>query len=171
MQQPPGIPKASYAPSAAGARKRPDGQEVKWEVTFPIVNTGYQRGELPFFCHDVTPRILRVPSAKENLTHPKGALGIKELHIYVPEEKVKALAKAYEAILGTENLGERSGQGHFHLDALHQVNRGEEEPFYALFHVEKPTKSEQYKAMEENGGLLIDDLKIFGKGTAIRWGY
>ncbi len=88
------------------------------------------------------------------------------MHIYVPEEKVRTLSKAYEAILGTENKGEAFGQGHFHLDALNRVDGR-----YAMFHVQAPTRKDQMKAMEENGGLLIDDLIILGKGTAVKWGY
>src|SRR5271154_5029213 len=42
-----------YAHPVAGGRARPDGVKVEWEVMFP---RGAGRGELPFFCHDVTPR-------------------------------------------------------------------------------------------------------------------
>jgi hypothetical protein len=50
-----------YSPEVAGGRKRPDGVELRWEIT-----THAGRGEkeggtrLPFFCGDVTPRELRV---------------------------------------------------------------------------------------------------------------
>jgi len=33
-----------YEKPQAGARMRPDGQEIKWQVTFPVVTTCYQRG-------------------------------------------------------------------------------------------------------------------------------
>lgn len=38
-----------------GGRERPDGQILKWLISFPKT-----RGTLPFFCGDVTPRKLRV---------------------------------------------------------------------------------------------------------------
>jgi hypothetical protein len=50
----------SYERPRSGGRRRMDGVDVRWEVTFP--NPGIERGNVPFWCHDVTPRELRVPS-------------------------------------------------------------------------------------------------------------
>ena len=47
-----------YSPSVPGGRTRPDGQELKWRITAPVVR--FKPGELPFFCADVTERSLRV---------------------------------------------------------------------------------------------------------------
>ncbi|KUJ22958.1 uncharacterized protein LY89DRAFT_536933, partial [Mollisia scopiformis] len=74
-----GQSKFEYAEPVAGGRKRPDGVDVKWKVTFPVLNDGRQRGEFPFFCHDVTARKLRVPLEEKNVSHPSGAVGIKEM--------------------------------------------------------------------------------------------
>jgi hypothetical protein len=101
-----------YDKPNAGERKRPDryvlpftlnlspvldadlnSELVKWHTTFPLTTNGFQRGELPFFCHDVTDRALRVPMSKENITHPSFAYGIKDLLIYVPESRISALTK------------------------------------------------------------------------------
>ena len=70
--------KYDYDSPVAGGRQRPDGVQVKWNVTFP---KRVQRGELPFFCHDVTPRDRRVPFSEEACTHPCRAYGVKSLTV------------------------------------------------------------------------------------------
>ncbi|EWC47106.1 hypothetical protein DRE_03475 [Drechslerella stenobrocha 248] len=84
VRPPPGHDGAlSYAPPKTGGRTNADGTELKWAVTFPIASseTGETRpAHLPFFCHDITPRQLRVPAAR---AHPCGAVGIKELRALV----------------------------------------------------------------------------------------
>lgn len=55
-----------YAQGQEGGRVKPDGDELKWRVTFPNVEEehgherGHGRGALPFFCKDITPRKRRV---------------------------------------------------------------------------------------------------------------
>lgn len=48
-----------YEKSVPGGRTRADGQIVKWNITAPAVDK-HGRGLLPFFCGDVTERVLRV---------------------------------------------------------------------------------------------------------------
>ncbi|KAL7271648.1 hypothetical protein RUND412_005571 [Rhizina undulata] len=97
-----------YAQPADGGRKRPDGKEVKWRVTFPQnvtsghsteIGAGGRRGEIPFWCHDETPRSLRVDASKENTVHPSGVKGIAQLTVLVPEGKVDAYADLYSSIM------------------------------------------------------------------------
>ena len=47
-----------YAAGQEGGRVKPDGDELRWRVTFPNVEHG--RGGVPFFCKDLTPRKRRV---------------------------------------------------------------------------------------------------------------
>jgi len=50
-----------YASEDAGGRTRPDGVEIRWEITPPMRWAEKEGGtRLPFFCGDVTPRDLRV---------------------------------------------------------------------------------------------------------------
>ncbi|KAF8852393.1 hypothetical protein BDZ45DRAFT_678371 [Acephala macrosclerotiorum] len=152
-----------YAEPAAGGRKRPDGVEVKWKVTFPVLTPGYQRGELPFFCHDDTPRSVRVPIEKENVSHPSGAYGVKELNIYLADSKFSTLVKGYSAVLGAENTvpeNEASRLGIFSLRRLRKVD-GALDP---SFKVQIPSKEAQVKAMEERDGSFIGDLVIACQG-------
>ncbi|KAF2110713.1 glyoxalase-like domain-containing protein [Lophiotrema nucula] len=95
-----------------GGRQRPDGQSVKWAVTFPSGANGGQkaRGSIPFFCHDVTPRDLRVPLNAEKTTHPSGVLGVRALSIIVKdEERLEELREIYNGITGTQ--GEKTASG------------------------------------------------------------
>lgn len=89
-----------YADPVEGGRRRPDGTELGWAVSFPERitadgaggSTAEQsvRGEVPFWCFDRTPRTLRVPEAggsadhQKQTYHPCGAIGVKELVVRVP---------------------------------------------------------------------------------------
>lgn len=48
-----------YAKGQEGGRVKPDGDELKWRVSFPEV-VEHGRGGVPFFCKDITPRKGRV---------------------------------------------------------------------------------------------------------------
>jgi hypothetical protein len=86
-----------------GGRKRADGVDVKWAVTFPKGEKGGQdvRGSMPFFCHDITERNVRVPLSAEKTEHPCGALGVRELTIILNDSALLEATKvAYASILG-----------------------------------------------------------------------
>ncbi|KAF3929602.1 hypothetical protein ABW19_dt0209223 [Dactylella cylindrospora] len=91
----------SYQEPQLGGRFRPDGVELKWAVTFPTFTKSTEDGEvvtkrpanLPFFCHDITPRGNRVNG---NTEHPCGAVGISEVRALVDQD-VKADFAAYAA--------------------------------------------------------------------------
>ncbi|KAJ9651301.1 hypothetical protein H2198_009423 [Neophaeococcomyces mojaviensis] len=98
----------TYNEPASGGRKRKDGQELQWVTTRPRVqqqqpgNT-MPRLEVPFFCHDVTARNLRVPFDNESITtHPCGAIGVSHMDLDVPEEQYEQYVKLYLAILGLD---------------------------------------------------------------------
>lgn len=93
--------KVRYADPVAGGRKRPDGVELQWKVTFP---TGIERGAVPFWCHDVTEREKRVPISKEATAHPSGALGIAGIRVGLDGGRVKAVSDAIGSIIGNEKL-------------------------------------------------------------------
>lgn len=148
--------KVEYASPQEGARLRPDGKEVKWEVTFPVVDTGYKRGELPFFCHDVTDRSLRVPGEKKNVEHPCGAYGLLEMSIFVPEDRLGGLKKAYAAILDTKEIGNEVGE--------FEVGSVCEDEGVGGLKIFLKSAEEQWQAEEVNrrGGVLIGDMVIGG---------
>ncbi|KAF2193512.1 hypothetical protein K469DRAFT_728723 [Zopfia rhizophila CBS 207.26] len=100
----------THATPVSGGRKRPDGKEVTWSVTFPSSANGGQaiRGKIPFFCHDTTPRDLRVPLSDESTTHPCGAFGVKSFTVILKgKEDVETTAGTYSKMFGVE--GEKKG--------------------------------------------------------------
>jgi hypothetical protein len=146
----------AYEDPQTGARMRPDEQEIKWQVTFPVVTTGYQRGELPFFTHDITPRSLRVPFSEESVTHPSSALGVKSLSNFIQASKSSALAKGYSAILDMPNLAtEEDSQklGIFEVQGAKEIEGGHKAKIYL-----KAPNEPQLEQMERRGGSMLGDL-------------
>lgn len=90
---------ARYAEPIAGGRKRPDGVELQWKVTFP---TGVERGVVPFWCHDVTEREKRVPISPEATKHASGALGVAGVSVSVDDGRVGAVKSSVQAIVGND---------------------------------------------------------------------
>ncbi|KAH8684709.1 glyoxalase-like domain-containing protein [Tricladium varicosporioides] len=145
-----------YQRPVKGGRKRPDGVQVDWEVTFPVVapDSGYERGELPFFCHDITPRELRVPIGKENTTHPCGAFSIGGLSVFTTEEKVEKLRKAFGAVLGVESIDGRAA-----ARCLRSVEGEEVEREFEV-KVKPLARTDVEGQLRENIGVLLGDLII-----------
>ncbi|KAK2017678.1 glyoxalase [Colletotrichum eremochloae] len=107
---------AAYDDPVPGGRIRPDGEELKWAVALPTgagagSEADVERGELPFWCFDRTPRELRVPNhVAENIKHPNGSLGIHSLAVDVSREEFK---RAYAGINGRPAEGGNGGKWTF----------------------------------------------------------
>ncbi|KAF8898236.1 glyoxalase-like domain-containing protein [Gymnopilus junonius] len=87
-----------YTPEVDGGRTRADGVVLKWLIN--SVKSGEEK-VLPFFCGDVTPRKLRVPSdPPENTVHPSGALGIAHVHILAEPSSFNETARQITSVLG-----------------------------------------------------------------------
>ncbi|KAK1085321.1 hypothetical protein LTR33_002165 [Friedmanniomyces endolithicus] len=84
-----------YAEPVAGGRRREDGLEVEWEVTFPV---GAERGEVPFWCHDVTARERRVAITEGSTKHPCRAVGMSRVTVEVDPGSVERVGSALAAI-------------------------------------------------------------------------
>ncbi len=74
-----------------GARKRTDGQDVRWQLGIPSTY------DVPFLCGDVTDRSLRVPAGKA-AEHANGVSGIDRITVAVGD--LDASAMRYRALLG-----------------------------------------------------------------------
>ena len=104
----------TYDPPKEGGRQRKDGKELRWVTTRPRRTEAASTKipvDVPFFCHDITPRVLRVPNHPDahpdqpNITtHPCGATGIAGLVIEVAEPTLERATKIYEAILGGHHV-------------------------------------------------------------------
>lgn len=151
------IPRLEYDPPAAGARLRPDGQEVKWEITFPSAN--FLRGELPFFCHDVSDRSLRLPQAAKNVEHPCGAYGLESMSVYVSESKIEALKQGYATLLNvpTPSAGAFEVQRYAPVEGVKP----------AEIRLGKPTEDWQLDGRQSRDGVFIGDMVFgcHGRGT------
>lgn len=93
----------SHGEPIEGGRKRADGIDVKWAVTFPKGENGGQsnRGRVPFFCHDITERQVRVPLSNEKTAHSSGVLGVKELTVIVKDEELfTETSEVYATLFG-----------------------------------------------------------------------
>lgn len=115
--------KESHGKPIDGARKRPDGELVKWSVTFPTKLGGQEvRGSVPFFCHDKTPRDLRVPLSRPRAaSHPSHALGVKSLTVIVrTQESLDKFCKVYQTVLGVEGAL-RENEIHFEITRVVDV--------------------------------------------------
>ncbi|PNS16472.1 hypothetical protein CAC42_206 [Sphaceloma murrayae] len=103
-----------YRPPQPGGRTKPDGNEIKWKVTFP---EHVRRGEVPFWCHDVTPREMRVPKDDSLTTHPCGALGVGRVTLVVPDQKLDPFQELFSAVFDSKaNLS--FGQLQWDMDAV-----------------------------------------------------
>jgi hypothetical protein len=81
----------------SGGRRRPDGQEVAWELGIPVAP------DLPFLCADVTPRDLRVPTGAAR-EHANGARGVAGITVAV--DTLAPAGAHYTALLGATPTGD-----------------------------------------------------------------
>ncbi|RFU34266.1 hypothetical protein B7463_g2042, partial [Scytalidium lignicola] len=146
----------SYAPPKAGGRKREDGQELKWEVTFP---NDVKRGQLPFFCHDVTPRTLRVPSAPENIEHPSKVYGVKSLTLVLPKERCIELVKQYPVILSIDSAAQAPKTAALPVNNVHPVKDTPGSTLYVRYPADGEDELEKLVAEQ---GVVLTDLVLGG---------
>lgn len=83
-----------------GGRRRMDGEQLSWKTTRPRASGNKPCWlDVPFFCHDSTPRVLRVPCDDDTITtHPCGVVGIANIEVDLPEPLFEQYAKVYRAV-------------------------------------------------------------------------
>ncbi|KAF5337748.1 hypothetical protein D9758_016036 [Tetrapyrgos nigripes] len=113
----------SYVSEIYGGRIRPDGIEMKWMVTFPPLE---KRGVLPFFCRDLTSRVLRVPiDPLIYVEHPSTAMGVAFVRISCPETGLDDVLRRLSYAIGSvpEKTDGQSGIGYeWELVAPNAIN-------------------------------------------------
>ncbi|KAL6712263.1 hypothetical protein ACN47E_000140 [Coniothyrium glycines] len=147
----------THAEPVEGGRKRADGVDVKWAVTFPKGERGGQgvRGRVPFFCHDVTPRDVRVPLAGENITHKCGVLGVRSLSVVVKDEGVMEVTRvAYERLFG-EVGKDVNGELHYQAGQVKQVDG-----LHGATIILRLAKSEEERKKVESTGFWYGDVVL-----------
>ncbi|BGP39010.1 hypothetical protein JCM10450v2_002967 [Rhodotorula kratochvilovae] len=141
---------AAYDAPQAGGRTRPDGTEVKWVVTFPS-SARFERGAVPFWCHDTTPRALRVPVDEARTAHPSRASGVAGLTVRVPRGAWDDALGVYAEIAGVE------------------VDRSREEASFAFSTVAASEETVDVKVAKGKEGAQVsfDELVVrTGEGSA-----
>lgn len=78
---------------------------------------------MPFFCHDVTERKVRVPVEEEESTHKCGALGVVGLTVVVKDQQLlEEMRGVYRDVLGSEGREEDDGVV-FEVGRVREVDR------------------------------------------------
>jgi len=80
-----------------GGRIRPDGQRIDWQTL--RIGSGRGPSPLPFYCHDVTDRSLRVPGGEAAL-HANGVTGVAGITVVVVD--LEDSSKEFQALTGHE---------------------------------------------------------------------
>ncbi|KAN0073789.1 Glyoxalase-like domain containing protein [Tylopilus felleus] len=88
-----------YALETPGGRTRADGQVLKWVLTSP--EDDRLKGTAPFFCGDVTPRELRVPTdPPSNGVHPSGVKGVAYVRVLVDPASLARVSAQLTSVVG-----------------------------------------------------------------------
>jgi catechol 2,3-dioxygenase-like lactoylglutathione lyase family enzyme len=80
-----------------GGRFRPDGQRVDWQTLRFGAGTG--PSALPFYCHDLTERSLRVPGGEAS-AHANGVTGVAGITVVVLD--LEARSREFRALTGSD---------------------------------------------------------------------
>ncbi|CCX32269.1 glyoxalase-like domain-containing protein [Pyronema domesticum] len=94
----------NYSVPVERGRKNPGGAEIRYTITAPepsITTQHNSHGQIPLWCHDLTPRDRRVPLTMDNTDHPCGAIGIAQLTLRVHASSKADYTDLYSAIMGT----------------------------------------------------------------------
>jgi hypothetical protein len=163
---------------------------VEWEVTFPLdsggdgdnngavkeqeekeelnVRNGQSlRGLLPFFCHDITPRDVRVPAYSPSKPHPCGALGVDNIVILVRDKAtLDRVTPIYERALGPQKM--LSGDGRAVMFRVGRVKEPEVESGLEKHAVVWLRVATLEKDVEYLGGreFCVRSVLLVGEGRA-----
>jgi hypothetical protein len=162
-----------YVAPRGGARKRQDGIEVKWEVTRPQFSESAttpssdffptSRLDAPFFTHDVTARVVRVPFDEDDLaTHPCKATGVAGVDVLVPPEKLTAYTTLYSSLTGVppDQITDSSGKKGCTFKLTTPTSQGGG----PLIRVRVPTSDEDNEWLRTRGiGIREIQLSVAGR--------
>ncbi|KAM5542788.1 hypothetical protein V8D89_003749 [Ganoderma adspersum] len=103
-----------YAAEVRGGRTREDGKVLEWLIS---AAPGEERGQLPFFCGDLTPRDWRVPlEPRTNVRHDNTAQGVAHVKLLVSLEDLAATTKKLTSVLGISPFSSAPDEVVWYLD-------------------------------------------------------
>lgn len=156
----------SHAEPIKGGRKRADGVDVKWAVTFPKGETGGQdvRGRIPFFCHDITERNVRVPLSEEKTKHICSALGVHQLTVIVKDKALLAeTRKVYNSMWDGEVVI-RDEEIHFQTARVNNVKEIGDTSVVIL----RLPRNEEEAAKTQASGFWYGDVVLAAKTSSTK---
>lgn len=92
----------SYAVPLDGGETPPDGPNLDWNDTFA---QGIERGAVPFWRHDVTPREQRARGTEENTQYRCGAMGAAGIVVEMRKTEFDRAQAALAIIIGNDGNG------------------------------------------------------------------
>jgi catechol 2,3-dioxygenase-like lactoylglutathione lyase family enzyme len=90
----------AYSDPKDGGRFRPDGQRVDWQ-TIRFQGPGAGPARLPFYCHDLTERSLRVPGGA-TAEHENGVTGVAGVTVVVHD--LESASLEFSALSGADGV-------------------------------------------------------------------
>jgi hypothetical protein len=97
----------AYSDPKDGGRFRPDGQRVDWQ-TIRFGGSGVGPARLPFYCHDLTDRSLRVPGGSAT-EHENGVTGVAGVSVVVHD--LEKASEEFAALSGADGVDVERGDG------------------------------------------------------------
>ncbi|KAJ7084788.1 glyoxalase-like domain-containing protein [Mycena belliarum] len=109
-----------YHNEVPGGRTRPDGEVLEWVISSPVNHNSV----LPFFCGDVTDRLLRVPTLPDsNSRHPCDALGVAYIRLLTAESSFASVSKDVSVVVDGEPFSHTQMEAKWKLSALNSQRR------------------------------------------------
>ncbi|KAK8875254.1 glyoxalase-like domain-containing protein [Apiospora arundinis] len=109
-----------YQDLVGGGRNRPDGEVLKWATSSAedaAAGKPLEPGVLPFWCLDVTDRLLRVPYREQALAkHASGAVGVAVLQVAPPSSSASDLRPMYDVLFSKVQQGDDSRAGRWTVE-------------------------------------------------------
>ncbi|KIM72282.1 hypothetical protein PILCRDRAFT_743071 [Piloderma croceum F 1598] len=132
-----------------GGRERPDGKVLEWVISGP--GPELERGTVPFFCGDVTPRYWRVPfDPPSNTQHPSTALGIAHVRVLVDEKDIATLSNQLTSIINSQPITATETETAWVLNTPSTLSSTSGYKSLQLI-VSTPKQDDEHKALKERG--------------------
>ncbi|KAK6863549.1 glyoxalase/Bleomycin resistance protein/Dioxygenase superfamily [Apiospora arundinis] len=115
-----GAGRIGYQDLVGGGRNRPDGEVLKWATSSAedaAAGKPLEPGVLPFWCLDVTDRLLRVPYREQALAkHASGAVVVAVLQVAPPSSSASDLRPVYDVLFSKVQQGDDSRAGRWTVE-------------------------------------------------------